>query len=173
MLNFGIEPAVVAAAGLAVVLTLVVAGLVPALQLTRPNPGRTLAADSGGALIRWRGRSNLIALQVGVSVGLFLLTVISVRFIVQPPSQRFMATADMPGLAIANVPFDAQQYDEGRARRAIETVLDGPSPLAGDPDGRCDHGFPGDDARPEGFIGLSPGGGARTIVRRWSRDVDR
>jgi predicted permease len=124
MLSFGIEPAVVGAAGFAVVLTLVVAGLVPALQLTRPNPGRTLAADSGGAVIRWRGRSNLIALQVGVSVGLFLLTVISVRFIVQPPSRGFVATADMPGLAIANVPFEAQQYDEGRARRAIETVLD-------------------------------------------------
>jgi predicted permease len=124
ILNWRFDPAAFAAAGVAVALTLVVAGLLPALQLTRPNPGRTLAADSGGALPRWRGRSNLIALQVGVSVGLFLITLVSVRFIVQPPNSRFAPQANLTGLAVANVPFDRQQYTTSRARRVIDVVLD-------------------------------------------------
>jgi predicted permease len=123
-LNWRLEPAVFAAAGTAVLLVLVVAGLVPALQLTRPAPARALAADVGGALPRWRGRSNLIALQVGVSVGLFLITAVCVRFIVQPPSRRHGASLDLTRMAIAFVPFARQQYDETRGRRAIDAVLD-------------------------------------------------
>jgi predicted permease len=123
-LNWHLEPAVFAAAGTAVLLVLVVAGLLPALQLTRPAPARALAADVSGALPRWRGRSNLIALQVGVSVGLFLITAVCVRFIVQPPSRRYGASVDLTRLALAAVPFARQQYDEARGRRAIDAVLD-------------------------------------------------
>jgi putative ABC transport system permease protein len=123
LLDWRFDPSVLAAVAIAVIVTLVIAGLVPALQLTRPNPGRTLAADSGGALPRWRGRSNLIALQVGVSVGLFLITLISVRFIMSPPASEVPRTANLTGLAIASVPFERQQYPDARARPAIDAVV--------------------------------------------------
>jgi predicted permease len=124
LLDWTFDPSVLMAAALAVILTLVVAGIVPAVQLTRPHPGRALASDSGGAIPRWRGRSNLIALQVGVSVGLFLITLVGVRFIVSPPGPPPGPAENLTGLAVASVPFDRQQYPDARARPAINSVLE-------------------------------------------------
>jgi hypothetical protein len=75
-----LEPEVFAAAGLSMLLALVVAGVVPAMRLTRGDLHRHLTVDAAASgLMRWRGRSNLIALQVAASVALLLITALSVR----------------------------------------------------------------------------------------------
>jgi predicted permease len=63
----------IAAAGLAVL----VAGLAPAIQLTRGTPAGLASATA--AAPRWRGRAVLIALQVAASVALLLVAALSVR----------------------------------------------------------------------------------------------
>jgi len=118
-----LEPAVlVATAGLAV-FALLISSLLPALQLTRTSDRQSLSADTGiGLLPKWRGRSNLIALQVTVSVALFLLTALGVT----------LATVDVPRdartgfdrVAVISVPFSRQQIDEPRIRRTIDSVLE-------------------------------------------------
>src|SRR4030095_15967345 len=72
-LDARLEPAAIVAAALLATLAFVVSTLLPALQLTRTSVRSALASDTpAGAMPRWRGRSNLIALQVSASVGLFL-----------------------------------------------------------------------------------------------------
>jgi putative ABC transport system permease protein len=124
-IEWRMQPVVFVAAGGAAVLAMLVGGLVPAWRLTRPTISRGLTADSLGALPRWRGRSNLIALQVAVSVTLFLLTAIAVRFTNHPPAsaplQRLGQGLDH--LAVASVPLTAQQIDERRARATLDAIV--------------------------------------------------
>jgi putative ABC transport system permease protein len=124
-IEWRMQPIVFVAAGAAAVLAMLVGGLLPAWRLTRPTISRGLTTDSLGALPRWRGRSNLIALQVGVSVTLFLLTAIAVRFTNHPPVnvplQRLGQGLDH--LAVASVPLTAQQLDETRARATLDAVV--------------------------------------------------
>src|SRR5262249_46562233 len=71
---------------------------------------------------RWRGRGNLIALQLGISVGLFLIAIVFVRMMVNQDTfakQRKLSVTPEPSfaeLAIANVPFETQ----GQADDAIQ-----------------------------------------------------
>jgi predicted permease len=119
-----IEPMFFAATGAGALLSMVVAGLIPALHLTRSHVGRALTVDTMASLPRWRGRSNLIALQVGVSVALFLITAVSVRFVVKPPDDRnLVPTAGFERLAVATVPFGRLGIDEARARETLDTIV--------------------------------------------------
>ena len=116
------EPSILVAVLGAALLALFVAGLVPALELTRSKRSRALGVDSPGAAPpRWRGRSNLIALQVGASVALFLMSSMFVREIledeVSPSGMQLERTA------LVNVPFDTALMDEPAARRGIARVL--------------------------------------------------
>jgi len=117
-----LEPSVLAAAALAILLALVVSGLLPALQLTRTSLYSSLGqGDSVATAPRWRGRGNLIALQVGVSVGLFLITALLVRQLAaEAPSGR---GPDLRNVALVNVPFTVQHRDEARARQAVDAIL--------------------------------------------------
>ena len=117
-----LAPPVVLAAGLFALLSLAVANLIPALQLTRGSDRRTLAADTGaGAVPRWRGRSNLIALQVCVSVCLFLLTALGVTWL--RGEFTYAIRHGLDGVARADVPFGLQQQEEPRARETIDRIL--------------------------------------------------
>jgi predicted permease len=117
-----LEPAVLLAAIVAAVVSLLVATLVPALQLTRATVRSALASDTpAGALPRWRGRANLIALQVAASVGLFLLAALSVRGILSVKYQDSRRELDRVGLV--SVPFAVQHADELAIRSRIDAIL--------------------------------------------------
>ena len=107
----------VAATGLA----LAVAGLLPALQSTRPDLRAALMSDtSQGAVPRWRGRRVLIAGQVCVSVvllGLAALCVIQLRALQKDPGFA------LNNLGVAQVDFASQGYDEARTARVVEAFL--------------------------------------------------
>jgi len=117
-----LEPSVLGAAVLAMLLALTVSGLVPAFQLTRTSTYSLLGMGGGGSTTpRWRGRGNLIALQVGVSVGLLLITALLVRQLAaESPSDEGL---DLRHVALVHVPFSVQQRDEAPARQTIDAIL--------------------------------------------------
>jgi predicted permease len=118
-----LEPQVLAATGVAMLIALLVAGIVPVLRLTRGNLRRFLSADPAVSHIRWRGRSNLIALQVAVSVALFLVAALAVRTL---PAMRQAPGPgrDLARVAILEVPFRWQIPDRDRMHRTVEAVID-------------------------------------------------
>jgi predicted permease len=119
-----LEPQVLAATGVAVLIALAVSGILPALRLTRGNLQRFLGADvASTGLMRWRSRSNLIALQVAVSVTLFLLAALAVRTV---PAMRQAPGPgrDLDRAAVVEVPFRWQLPDLQRMRLTVYSVLD-------------------------------------------------
>lgn len=122
-LEVGIEPAVVAVAALASIIALVVAGLAPALHLSRSSVQRALAADTAStALPRWRGRSNLIALQVAVSVALFLVTVVVFR-VLPDARRRGEPGARLGEVALVSIPLDLQQRSGARVVDTLDAIV--------------------------------------------------
>jgi putative ABC transport system permease protein len=118
-----LEPAVFIAAGGLALLALLVSSLLPALQLTRIGDRQTLSADTGiGVVPRWRGRSNLIAIQVTVSVALFLLTALGVTVLTFDTTRD--ARAGLDRIAVVSVPFSRQQVDEARVRRTLDRLIE-------------------------------------------------
>jgi predicted permease len=113
--------AVLAAAALTTSLALVIAGVIPAWRTSRLDLRRIIAADTSGALLRWRGRRYLITLQVAVSVVLIALAATSVK---QIAANLAVDTGiDLDQLAIAQVDFGDQRYDEARARQIVDAVI--------------------------------------------------
>lgn len=107
-----LEPVVFIAAGVGSLIAMLVAGLVPAVQMTRVNVGRALTiGDPSAAAPRWRWRSNIIAVQVGVSTGLFLITVIAVRFLIIDGPVRQLS---LERVAVAAVTFEPRSYTADR-----------------------------------------------------------
>ena len=116
------EPVVFAAVGVCVLVALAVGGLVPALTLTRVDPGRTLTVgDATAAQPRWRGRSNLIALQLGVSAALVLITLTFIRFVVfDPPIRNLVRYDGLESVALASLEVDPRR---GGTNELVEDVL--------------------------------------------------
>ena len=104
-------------------LTLIVFGLVPALQLTRGDVslvgGNAGAAGAGG---RWRGRRLLIASQVAVSVALVAIASLCARHVVQAASRD--TGLDLDRLALVRFDFAVQGWPEARARRALDRLAE-------------------------------------------------
>lgn len=101
-------------------LVLIVAGLLPALVSTRAlQPGLASAGPTTAG--RWRGRRYLIALQVTVST---MLVVLASAFAVQVREGVAIDTGiDLDRLALAQIDFEAQRYDEAQTRRFVSEVL--------------------------------------------------
>ena len=122
-LNPSINADVLLAVAAAAVLSVLVAGLVPALQLTRRNLARSMADNQAlASLPRWRGRGNLIALQVSVTVALLLVSALCVR---QLPKLRVEANTgtELERVAVVTVPFSMQSMPEARATRVAADAL--------------------------------------------------
>jgi predicted permease len=119
--DFPLSPAVLAFAAGATALALVVGTLAPALQLSRTSVAHALGRDVDTATPRWRGRRNLIALQVGASVGLVLVAFASMTFVQRTPAVTRGPSLDR--VAAAGIPFDWQRYDEARARETLDRAL--------------------------------------------------
>jgi predicted permease len=102
--------------------TLIVAGLGPALQSTRATVRSTLVADGAPmTTLRWRGRRYLIAAQVGVSSTLLALAAVAVMQLrsIQQQNPGFM----LDQLAIAAIDFEVQGYDDAKIQRIVESFV--------------------------------------------------
>ena len=117
-----IDGAVLLVVGGAALLSVMVAGLIPALQLTRRNLNQAMGGQAATSLPRWRGRSNLIALQVGVSVALLLVSALCVR---QLPKmrERVQSGLSLDRVALVSIPFAQQSMDEVATRRTVHAFL--------------------------------------------------
>jgi predicted permease len=106
----------------ATLFALLVAGVGPALQSTRADVRAALAADAGhGSVPRWFGRRLLIAAQVAVSV---VLLAVAALFLGQLREESQLDSGlDVDRLAVAEVEFGDQGYDETRTRRVIASVV--------------------------------------------------
>jgi putative ABC transport system permease protein len=126
-LDWALDPTVVIACGLAVVIAVIVSGLIPALHLTRDSLRTVLETGGGNSTPKWRGRGNLIALQVGVSVGLFLVAIVFVRMMLSDPQFRNLQASVAPGLeniVVASIPFTIQGRTDAETSELTTRILD-------------------------------------------------
>ena len=129
--DWHLSGSVLPATFVAIVLSVLVSGFIPALHLTRDSLRTVLAQGDSVSTPRWRGRGNLIALQLGVSVGLFLIAIVFVRILIG--QQYFDSTrkatpavdAAFSQLAVAAVPFSTQGLDERAVRGYVNRALTG------------------------------------------------
>lgn len=124
--HFDLDAAVFASAGVAAVLCLIVCGLIPALHLTRDSLRTTMAQGDTASTPRWRGRANLIAVQVGVSVGLFLIAVVFVRILMsqgQMKQRAFVVPTGYDRIAVATIPFSTQGRDSAATADTASAVV--------------------------------------------------
>ena len=106
-------------AAVATALALIVAGLGPALQSTRGDVRTALAGDgSTGAAPRWRGRRFLITGQVTVSVVLLAVAALGITQLRSIQRQDYGFA--LHELAVADVDFEGQGYDNARIERMVE-----------------------------------------------------
>ena len=122
-LETAIDPQTLLIAVVSLLVSLVVFGLEPAIQLTRsPDVRGLLAATAGGVgLSNDRRHRMLVRWQVAVSTAFFILAAITIRAVFA--GIRHDAGIDLERLVIAQLDFDAQQWDEARARRVLDRVL--------------------------------------------------
>jgi predicted permease len=112
--------------------SLLVAGLIPALHLTRDSLRTVMAQGDATSSPRWRGRGNLIALQLGVSVGLCLIALAFVRLTVVNGGFKLRPGTQAPSrmLALAQVPFGLQgrtpTFERDYVARALDSLAHAP-----------------------------------------------
>jgi putative ABC transport system permease protein len=106
---------------IAMVASLAVFGLAPALQLSLVDVRSALATESGAASPRWRTRRYLISWQVGISAAFFMVAAFGAEVIVA--QARHDSGIDVDRLALGFVDFRNAPWTEGRARVAIDTIL--------------------------------------------------
>lgn len=120
-IDASLSTSLIGAAAAAAVLTVVIAGVAPALSLTRNTFRRAFAAGASSAVPRWSGRANVVIAQVAVSTGLLLLASLFVRQLVADFAHPGRAGLDRVGVVM--LPLGAQQRDEITGRRTIDRVL--------------------------------------------------
>jgi predicted permease len=110
-------------ASAALLVSLVVFGLEPAIQLTRTRDVRGLLAESAGGVGAPKAKRQrmLLRWQVAISTGFFILASVSVRY-------AFMELGHDSGVqidrfAVAMLDFHTQGWDETRARRVLDRVV--------------------------------------------------
>ncbi|MEX1128783.1 MAG: ABC transporter permease [Vicinamibacterales bacterium] len=119
-----VNAAALAVAATALLLSLVVFGLEPALQLTRRADVREgLAAGTGNvAPSKAKRQRALLRWQVAISAGFFIISSLSVRYLVT--EARRDSGVDMDRIGVAMLSFYAQGWEEPRARGALDAVLE-------------------------------------------------
>lgn len=117
-----LDPAVVTLAAAALLLSLVVFGLEPAIHLTRERvlQMELLNAGSTAGVPRTRRQRSLVRWQVAISSGFFILASLSVKYALD--EARHDSGIDLDRVAVASVNFAAQQWDESRARHTLARI---------------------------------------------------
>lgn len=107
----------------ALLVSVVVFGLEPAIQLTRSwTVSRDLAEGAAGlGPARAKRQRLLLRWQVAISTGFFILASLSIRYVIA--EMRHDSGVQIDRLAIASLNFAAQGWDETRARRAIDRIV--------------------------------------------------
>jgi predicted permease len=124
---FAIEPVLSVPAMIVAVAALLasvlVFGLEPALALTRSSLSLHLASEAGLAPQRRNRRQrSFIRWQVAISVCFFMITAVLARVLLR--EARHDPGIALDTLAIASVHFGFQGWDEPRARRALDRARD-------------------------------------------------
>jgi len=117
-----ISVGVLVAASASLLLSLIVFGLEPALQLTRESDLRGELASTAAGTSRARRQGLLLRWQVAIAAGFFIVATMFIRYTVA--EARHDAGVDLERLGVAVVNFRTQQADDARVRRTIERVLE-------------------------------------------------
>ncbi len=111
-----------AVAVVSLLMSLLVFGLEPALQVTRSLDVRSaLAAGAGVGAIRTGRQRMLIRWQVAISAGFFVIATMFVKFTIA--EARHDPGIDLERIGVAVVNLRSAAWDETRVNRAIERVL--------------------------------------------------
>jgi predicted permease len=111
-----------ALAGAAMLASLLVFGVAPAIQLTRVQVRPALASEGGSTgHLRWRTRRTLIAVQVMISLSFFLMAAFAVR--VARWDRERPSGVDVDRLAIGLLNFQLPPWDESSAGQAIDRLM--------------------------------------------------
>jgi putative ABC transport system permease protein len=104
--------------------SLVVFGLEPALQLTRSRDlrGELAAGVSVLGAPKTRRQRTLLRWQVAISAGFFVVATMFVKYTIA--EARHDPGIDMKPLGIAVLNFRTQLWDEARVRRTVDRVVD-------------------------------------------------
>lgn len=124
---FAVEPhvnlSVLLVASAALLLSMMIFGLEPALQLTRANVSADLTSGSGTVGVPRSGRQRaFIRWQVAISACFFLVAAVLAKVLVA--EARHDPGVDVDRLSIATVHFTPLGWDESRARRTLEAAVD-------------------------------------------------
>ena len=119
-----INASVLAVSVVAMVLSLLVFGLEPAMQLTRKAGVRDeLTAASGSVGVpKTKRQHRLLRWQVAISAGFFIIAAMTVRYLAA--EARHDSGIDLDRIAVAHLDFYLQRWDEPRARSAIARILE-------------------------------------------------
>jgi len=113
----------IAMAAVSLLLSLVVFGLEPALQITRSLDIRgALAADTAVGSPRAGRQRALIRWQVAISAGFFIIATMFVRYTIE--EARHESGVELERLAVTVLNFQTQQWDEARVRRTLDRVME-------------------------------------------------
>ena len=113
--------AVLVGSSLSLLLSMMVFGLEPALQLTRESDLRGELASTAAGTARARRQRVLLRWQVAIAAGFFIVATMFIRYTVA--EARHNSGVELERLAVAVVNFRTQQQDEARVRRTVERVL--------------------------------------------------
>src|SRR5262245_11029255 len=102
--------------------SLVVFGVEPAFQLTRTRDVRGELANGAAGATRTLRHRMLLRWQVAISAGFFIIATMFVKYTVA--EARHASGLDMDRFAIATVNFETQHWDEARAQRTLDRVLE-------------------------------------------------
>jgi putative ABC transport system permease protein len=125
VIDWQLDRGALTGAVMAGLIALFIAGVLPAIRLTRTHVRSALDLENATtSMPNWKSRGNLIALQVGASVGLFLIAAIFVRMVFRDLPMFQRPAADLSGVAVASVPLSLQPREEGRAREIVQRILE-------------------------------------------------
>ena len=119
-----INAPVLLVSALAVLLSLLVFGLEPALQLTRKTDVRDALASAAGSVgaPRAKRQRRLLRWQVAISAGFFIIASMTVRYVVE--DARHDSGIDLDRIAVGRIDFHMQGWDEARERQTVARILE-------------------------------------------------
>ena len=119
-----INAPVLAASAAALLLSLLVFGLEPAVHLTRREDVRNDLASTAGSVgaPKAKRQRRLLRWQVAISAGFFMIASMTVRYVVE--ETRHDSGIDLDRIAVGLIDFYSQRWDEARVRQTVARILE-------------------------------------------------